>query len=437
MQDGLLGYLLPRSSRSAPPRVDIDDTTLRDGEQTAGVVFANDEKLRIAKLLDEVGVHQIEAGIPTMGGAEKEAVAKIAALDLNCSILAWNRAVVDDIKASLECGVDAVAVSMSSSDIHIEHKLRTNREWVLDSIKTAVEFAKNHNLYVSVNAEDASRTDMEFLLTFARTARDAGADRLRFCDTLGIMDPFNTFVRIKTIIDVTGMDVEMHTHNDFGMATANAIAGIKAGARFVNTTVNGLGERAGNAALEELVMTLKYVEGMDLRLNTGKFRELSEYVANASGRPIPTWKPIVGANLFIYESSSRVAGVLEDAASYEVFSPEAVGLKRRFVMGKYSGVDSLRIKLSEHGITVSDEEAAALVMRLRSKAVSLKRALFDEEILDVYRAERAELGEQAAEAVAADLDLTAEAAAETLAIIEDLTGEVSASELTADMGEEE
>jgi len=437
MQDGLLGYLLPRPSHSMPLRVDIDDTTLRDGEQTAGVVFANDEKLRIAKLLDEVGVYQIEAGIPTMGGAEKEAVAKIAALDLNCSILAWNRAVVADIQASLECGVDAVAVSMSSSDIHIEHKLRTNREWVLDSIKAAVEFAKSHNLYVSVNAEDASRSDMEFLLTFARTARDAGADRLRFCDTLGIMDPFNTFMKIKTIIDVADMDVEMHTHNDFGMATANAIAGIKAGARFVNTTVNGLGERAGNAALEEFVMSLRYVEGIDLHVNTEKFRELSEYVAHASGRPIPTWKPIVGANLFIYESSSRASGVLEDPANYEVFPPEAVGLQRRFIMGKYSGVDSLKLKLNEYGVTVTDEEAAALVMRLRSKAVSLKRALFDEEILDIYRTERAELEEQAAEAAAIDLDLTAEAAAETLAIIEDLTGEVQASQLTADLGEEE
>ncbi|NLG66861.1 MAG: homocitrate synthase [Actinobacteria bacterium] len=436
MQDGFSGYLLSRQSHSTPVRVDIDDTTLRDGEQTAGVVFANDEKLRIAKLLDEVGVFQIEAGIPTMGGAEKEAVAKIAALDLNCSILAWNRAVVADIEASLDCGVDAVAISMSSSDIHIEHKLRTNREWVLESIKAAVEFAKSHNLYVSVNAEDASRSDMEFLLTFARTARDAGADRLRFCDTLGIMDPFNTFMKIKTIIDVTGMDVEMHTHNDFGMATANAIAGIKAGARFVNTTVNGLGERAGNAALEELVMALKYVEGIELHVNTSKFRELSEYVAHASGRPIPTWKPIVGANLFVYEASAQASCVLEDPSKYELFPPEAVGLQRRFIIGKYSGADSLKMKLAEHGETVTDEEAAALVMQLRSKAVSFKRALFDEEILDIYREGRVELEERAAEAAAVDLDITAEAAAETLALIEDLTGEVPAAAVIVDNGEE-
>ena len=211
-------------------------------------------------------------------------------------------------------------------------------------------FAKEHNVYVSVNAEDASRADMEFLLSFARTARDAGADRLRFCDTLGILDPFNTFMKIKTVIDVVGIDVEMHTHNDFGMATANAIAGIKAGARYVNTTVNGLGERAGNAALEEVVMALKYIQGIDLGLNTDKFRELSEYVAVASDRPIPTWKPIVGANLFVYEGENRASAALVDPESYEVFPPDAVGLQRRFILGKYSGAEhpTLQARRARH-----------------------------------------------------------------------------------------
>ena len=384
MQDGFSGYLLSRQSHSTPVRVDIDDTTLRDGEQTAGVVFANDEKLRIAKLLDEVGVFQIEAGIPTMGGAEKEAVAKIAALDLNCSILAWNRAVVADIEASLDCGVDAVAISMSSSDIHIEHKLRTNREWVLESIKAAVEFAKSHNLYVSVNAEDASRSDMEFLLTFARTARDAGADRLRFCDTLGIMDPFNTFMKIKTIIDVTGMDVEMHTHNDFGMATANSLAGVKAGARFVGITVNGLGERAGNAALEEVAMALKCLYGVDLGVNTRDFLNLCEYVARASGRPLAVSKPIVGANTFAHESGIHADGVIKDPSTYEVFSPEEVGLQRQIIIGKHSGSKAVMLKFREYGIDLSKEEADELLALIRSVTVDMKRTLFDKELMYIY-----------------------------------------------------
>ena len=320
-----------------------------------------------------------------MGGDEKEAIKKIASLGLNCSVLGWNRAVKSDVDASVECGVDAVAISISSSDIHIEHKLMKSREWVLESIKTCVDYAKGFNLYVSVNAEDASRSDMEFLLSFARTARDAGADRLRYCDTLGILDPFETFIRVKNIIDIIGIDIEMHTHNDFGMAIANAIAGIKAGATYVNTTINGLGERAGNAAFEELVMALKYIEGVDLGFNTSLFRTLSEYVAKASNRVLPTWKAIVGGNLFVYEAESKASGVLSNPQTYELFSNEDVGLERKVILGKYSGVNTIIYKLNTLGIKISRKEAEELAEIIRDKTVALKRALFDSEIIDTYK----------------------------------------------------
>jgi len=368
-----------------PMDIKIDDTTLRDGEQTAGVVFANDEKIHIAKMLDKVGVHQIESGIPAMGGDEKDAIKKIAGLGLSCSVLAWNRPVKSDIEASVECGVDAVALSISSSDIHIEHKLRKSREWVLETMKSGVDFAKSHNLYVSVNAEDASRSDMEFLLQFARTARDAGADRLRYCDTLGILDPFETFMRVKNIIDIIGIDLEMHTHNDFGMAIANAIAGIKAGAIYVNTTINGLGERAGNAAFEEFVMALKYVEGVDMGFKTTLFRNLSEYVARASNRVLPTWKPIVGGNLFVHEIESKVSGIMADPLTYELFKETDVGLKREYVLGKYSGVNATMHKLETLGYKIGTEEASELAEIIRNKTVASKRALFDSEIIDTYK----------------------------------------------------
>lgn len=377
-----------------PKNIKIDDTTLRDGEQTAGVVFANDEKIHIAKMLDKIGVHQIEAGIPTMGGDEKEAIKKIVSLGLRCSILGWNRAVKSDVDASLECGVDAVAISISSSDIHIENKLMKNREWVLESMSSTVNYAKKYNLYVSVNAEDASRSDMEFLLQFARTAKEAGADRLRYCDTLGILDPFETFMRVKTIIDIVKIDIEMHTHNDFGMAIANAIAGIKAGAAYVNTTVNGLGERAGNASFEELAMALKYVEEIDMGFNTKLFRELSEYVANASARFIPTWKPIVGANLFVYESENRAHAVTIDPSTYELFKPEDVGLKRKIIVGKYSGVSTLKLKLDSLGYKVKNEEAKEISEITRSKSVALKRSLYDSEIIDVYKSYKGKSGKK-------------------------------------------
>ena len=304
---------------------------------------------------------------------------------MNCSVLGWNRAVVSDIDDSVECGVDAVAISISASDIHIEHKLRKSREWVLESVKKAVDYAKGYNLYVSVNAEDASRSDMEFLLQFARTAKEVGADRLRYCDTLGILDPFETFMRVRTIIEIIGIDIEMHTHNDFGMAIANAIAGIKAGATYVNTTINGLGERAGNASFEEFVMALKYLEGVDLGIDTRLFREVSEYVATASGRFIPTWKPVVGANLFVYESDIRAATTMKNPRTFELFGPEDVGLEREIIIGKSSGVTTLIHKLKSLGHNIGEKEAKELIEVIREKSLSLKRALFDSEIVDTYK----------------------------------------------------
>ncbi|TET50010.1 MAG: homocitrate synthase [Anaerolineales bacterium] len=364
----------------------LDDTTLRDGEQTAGVVFANEEKVNIARMLAKIGVHQIEAGVPAMGGDEKAAIKEIVDLGLDASILGWNRAVVSDIKHSLECGVDAVALSISSSDIHIKHKLQKDRQWVLDSVSRATEFAKSNDLYVSVNAEDSSRSDPDFLIEFAQVAKETGADRLRYCDTVGILDPFETYKRVKALRDEVDIPIEMHTHNDFGMATANAIAGLKAGATYVNTTVNGLGERAGNASMEELVMALCYSEDVNLGIRTSLFRQLSEYVALASGRPLPAWKTVVGSGLFVYESEDRASAAVRDPATCEVFLPGEVGLMRRFNVGKYSGPSVIRQKLREYGHHPSEEEVSKLTPVLRTRSIALKRSLFDNEVVEEYTA---------------------------------------------------
>ena len=362
----------------------LDDTTLRDGEQTAGVVFTNEEKIEIARMLSEIGVHQIEAGIPAMGGDEKEVIKAIVDLELPASILAWNRAVIHDLHHSIDCGVQAVAISISASDIHIQTKLQADRDWVLDSIKRSVDYAKKHNLYVSVNAEDASRAEPDFLIQFAQTAKDHGADRLRYCDTLGILDPFETYDRVKALIDEANIQVEMHTHNDFGMATANALAGLRAGATYVNVTVNGLGERAGNAALEEVVMALKYINGVDVGVQTNRLRGVAEYVAAASGRTVPIWKAIVGVNVFAHESGIHADGVLKNPKNYETFSPEEVGLTRQLVVGKHSGTATLRHKFEEFGIEITEEDTKALLEMTRVKAIKLKRALFDKELMLLY-----------------------------------------------------
>ncbi|HEY49859.1 MAG TPA: homocitrate synthase [Dehalococcoidia bacterium] len=367
-------------------KICIDDTTLRDGEQAAGVVFTNEEKVIIARMLDALGVHEIEAGVPAMGGDEVEAIKSIIALGLRARLITWNRPVVSDIDASLKCGTEAVALSIPVSDIQIQHKLHQSRRWVLDSISRATRYAKKHDLYVSVNAGDASRADPEFLVQFARSGQEAGADRLRFCDTVGVLDPFRTYEVIHRIVEETGIDIEIHTHNDFGMATANALAGIKAGARYLNTTVNGLGERAGNASLAEVVMALKHIENIDVGIDTSGLREISRYVAEASQRPVPVNMAIVGDNIFAHESGIHADGVLKHPHTYEAFSPEEVGAERRILIGKHSGSHAVCFKFAQElGIELSDDLAREILARVRALAVEHKRALLDTELALIYR----------------------------------------------------
>ena len=372
----------------------VVDTTLRDGEQTAGVVFANEEKLAIATMLSDLGVDQLEVGIPTMGGDEKNAIKSIVKRNLKSSIMAWNRAVISDIQESIDCGVDAVAISISVSDIHIKNKLKTSREWVLENMVKSVEYAKKNGLYVSVNGEDASRADREFLIKFMKAAKEVGADRFRYCDTVGVMGPFQIEEEIKALYDNAKLDIEMHTHNDFGMATANAIAGLRGGANHVGVTVNGLGERAGNAALEEVVMALKFVYGCDVNMDTTMFREISEYVSKASGRELPIWKAIVGTNMFAHESGIHADGAIKNPKNYEAFDPSVVGLERQIVIGKHSGKAAIVNKFKEYNIELTNEEASFILEMVRSTSVRLKRSLFDKEIVGLYKEYKRQLAEK-------------------------------------------
>jgi homocitrate synthase NifV len=320
-----------------------------------------------------------------MGGDEKEAIKQIVKRNQKSSIMAWNRAVIKDIEESIDCGVDAVAISISVSDIHIQHKLKTSREWVLENMVKSVEFAKKNGLYISVNGEDASRADREFLIQFIEAAKQAGADRFRYCDTVGIMEPFKINEDIKYLCSQTNFDIEMHTHNDFGMATANAIAGIMGGASHVGVTVNGLGERAGNAALEEVLMALMFVYNYESNINTTMFREVSEYVSRASGRILPAWKAIVGDNMFAHESGIHADGAIKNPKNYEAFDPGIVGLERQIVIGKHSGKAGIINKFREYGIELDSSSAQDILEMVRSTSVRLKRSLFDKELVRIYK----------------------------------------------------
>ncbi|MDN5356912.1 MAG: homocitrate synthase [Candidatus Methanomethylophilaceae archaeon] len=365
-------------------RLNVCDTTLRDGEQTAGIVFSNLEKYKIAQMLDLAGVQQIEAGIPTMGTDEKMAVRHIAHMGLNASILGWNRADINDINTSIDCEVDSVAISMSASDIHIDHKLKKSRQWVLDKIYEAVSYAKDHGFYISCNGEDSSRADIDFLIDFVKTAKEAGADRFRYCDTIGREQPFSTYERIHRIISETGMDVEMHMHDDFGMATANCLAGIHAGARFASTTVMGIGERSGNSPLEEVVMASKHLFNIDSGVDTKQLRNLSLFVSKAAGRPIAVSKPFLGSNCFAHEAGIHADGIIKDAINYEPYDPEEVGLERKLVIGKHSGRNTLITVLGEMGVIIDKDMASDLLDIVRRASVQMHRSISDEELFSLY-----------------------------------------------------
>ncbi|MBI2953334.1 MAG: homocitrate synthase [Chloroflexi bacterium] len=360
------------------------DLTLRDGEQTAGVVFAQGEKVRIAKLLDEIGVRYIEVGIPSLGAEEQRCIKAIVESRLQARLIAFCRPEMEDVLAAAACGVDAVTLSISTSDSHLKKKFNKSRQWVLERIVKATEQARKMGLEVTASAEDASRTDLDFLLEFYRAAKQAGAARIRYCDTLSVLSPFRAFDDIQTITRALGLPLEMHTHNDFGMATANALAGVRAGADFITVSISGLGERTGNAALEEVVMALKCLHGADLGIPTNRFRELAEYVAEASGRAIPIWKAIVGNNVFAHESGIHADGVIKNPRNYEIFSPEEVGLTRQLVVGKHSGSHTILHKFREFGIDLTADEATEILALARSMAVELKRALFDKELMYIY-----------------------------------------------------
>ncbi|KZX10635.1 homocitrate synthase family protein [Methanobrevibacter filiformis] len=365
-----------------PKEITIYDTTLRDGEQTPGVCLGKNEKLEIAIELDKLKIHQIEAGFPIVSKREQESVKAITSQGLNAQILSLARTKKEDIDAALDCDVDGIITFMGASDIHLKHKMKVSRDEALAISMNAVEYAKEHDLFVAFSAEDATRTDLDFLKTIYKQAESYGVDRVHIADTVGAISPQGMDYLVRELRKDITTGIAMHCHNDFGMALSNSIAGLIAGGNAVSTTVNGIGERAGNTSLEELVMALTIVYGVDLGFNLENIQNLSKVVEKHVKIPISDNKSIVGKNIFRHESGIHVDAVIEEPLTYEPFLPELIGQKRHLVLGKHSGASAVKAKLKQYDFTLNDLELKEIVKEVKTVRENGKY-ITDEVFLDI------------------------------------------------------
>jgi len=347
------------------------DTTLRDGEQTPGVTLTPEQKLEIACALSDIGVHVIEAGSAAASEGELTAIQLISEAGLRTECCTYVRALPYDIDLAADAGADSVHLVVPVSDLHIVEKMRKTRDEVYEMAMSAVTYAKERGLIVELSGEDASRADQTFLAHLYRGGVESGADRLCFCDTVGILTPERTAEYIPPLTEIA--PVSIHCHNDLGFALANTITALKSGASCAHVTVNGLGERAGNTPFEEVVMSLEVLYERDTGISTEQIYPLSTLVARLTGIDLPANKAIVGSMAFTHESGIHTHGVLRNARTYEPVPPEMVGRTRRIVLGKHSGSASVEASLNELGYTVTKEQLAAILARVKQLGDEGKR----------------------------------------------------------------
>lgn len=372
-------------SHDGMPPVVINDSTLRDGEQMPGLAFTAAEKVAIAQALEAAGVDEVEAGTPAMGESEIEAIAAVGKALTRAEAIAWCRMTERDVDAAIRAGLSRVHLSIPVSDRQIAVKFGTGRADALDRLRRVVEYARSRGLRASVGGEDASRADPAFLAEIVSAARTAGAHRFRFADTLGVLEPFGTYAIFRRLASESDIELEFHGHDDLGLATANTLASIRGGATHASVCVLGLGERAGNAALEEVAAALDRVGGRRTNIALARLPALAEQVAAAARLPIPAGKAIVGATAFTHESGIHVHGLLRDPGTYEAFDPARFGRSREIVLGKHSGRASVAEALTALGLIADESRTRAVLAQLRAHAEQVKRPIGRNELLEFYR----------------------------------------------------
>jgi len=372
-------------ARRLPKRITFWDETMRDGEQTPGVYFSPEEKLQIATALSEIGVDIMDVGIPVVSKEEARGVRLIANAGLNASIMSAARAVRGDVEACIDCDVDEISIFIACSDLHLKYKLNMTREQVLEAAVREVEYARGHGLKVTFVTEDTFRADLDYVTKLYNACIDAGAERIVLSDTIGIMTPSAIqwyLGEVKSRFKPAQLSV--HLHDDFGLATSNNLAALEVGVEVPHTCVNGIGERAGNAPFEELVMALEAVYGYKTGIDVSRLYEVSRLVEKLSGIPIPVNKAVVGYNAFSHESGIHADGVIKHTGTYEPMQPERIGRERRFIFGKHTGSMAVLDKLKRHGLEPTKEQLQEIVNGIKSAAESRRK---EEQIafIEMYR----------------------------------------------------
>ncbi|MDI6819985.1 MAG: 2-isopropylmalate synthase [Candidatus Hodarchaeaceae archaeon] len=345
--------------------VKIFDTTLRDGEQTPGIALAPEQKLEVAKALDDLGVDVIEAGAAITSEGERQAIKMISSANLNAEICSFTRALRADVDAALACDVDSIHLVVPTSDIHLQYKLKKSRAEVKEMALDAVRYAVDHGLIVELSAEDATRSDLAFIKEIFLGGIGEGAQRVCICDTVGVLTPERAHELFAEVVKAVNVPVAAHCHNDFGMATANTVAAVRAGAQEVHVTVNGLGERAGNAALEEVVLALAQFYDVQTKIRLKGLYEISRLVERHTGLPVSPTKAVVGENAFSHEAGIHTAGVLAYPPTYEPIAPKMVGHHRRLVFGKHVGSHAIESELRRMGLEPTKEQVREIFEQVK------------------------------------------------------------------------